>query len=136
MKRITLLLCCLTLAACDDIFEEDISDRRVEAISPADGVHLLPGECHFRWQTLEDADGYLLTVVSPSFARAERLIVDTMMLDTLGAAHRFGCKVLLTEGEYQWSLRAFNSGYESKAEVRTLYVDAAEPEPAPEPEEP
>lgn len=133
MSRLFYLLLFFSLAACE-ILEEDISHRTVRIVAPADRVVVTPGAVDFGWLALDDATGYELTLVSPSFERAERIALDTLIwADTL--ARRFACRVTLTEGEYEWSVAAFNSGYTTRAEVRTLRVIEPDPEHE-EPEEP
>lgn len=127
----SLLLLC---AACD-ILEEDISDRPIEIVGPACGAELSPGEVTFRWEAVEGASGYALRVVTPSFAEAGRIVADTLLqADTLGLARSYGCRLTLEAGRYEWTVAAFNAGYETRSATLQLTV-AAEPEPE-EPERP
>ena len=115
-----LFICFLCAVGCE-ILEEDISGREVSIVSPADRITVSPGDIDFRWQGVEAATGYEFTVVSPSFDAAERLVIDTVIYaDSLG--RRFGCRVALDEGEYEWSVRGFNPAYETRTAVRSLRV--------------
>lgn len=124
MKRLLPLLLALLTAGCE-VLEEDISGREVRIAAPADNVTVTPGVVAFRWQAVDHAAGYEFTVVAPSFAAAERIVADTVLrADSL--ARSYGCRVDLAEGEYQWSVRAFNGGYTTRTEVRSLTVVASE----------
>ncbi len=133
MKKICFLLPLLAAVSCE-ILEEDISNRSVEIIAPADRTTAVAGNIDFHWTAMEYAVGYELTVVSPSFATAERVALDTVIYaDTL--SRRFHCRIPLSEGEYQWRINGFDAGYSSKRTTRNLTVIAAdEPQTPDEPE--
>lgn len=112
------------LSGCDDIFEQDIDRARIEVVAPKHDAHIEAGEVTFLWRALSGARSYRLTVVSPSFARASRVWADTTLrADSLHAADRFS--LTLDEGNYQWSLQAFNGVYRSEESVYSLRVDPA-----------
>ena len=112
------------LSGCDDIFEQDIDRARIEVVAPKHDAHIEAGEVTFLWRPLSGARNYRLTVVSPSFARASRVWADTTLrADSLHAAARFS--LTLDEGDYQWSLQAFNGVYRSEESVYSLRVDPA-----------
>ena len=112
------------LSGCDDIFEQDIDRARIEVVAPKHDAHIEAGEVTFLWRPLSGARNYRLTVVSPSFARASRVWADTTLrADSLHAADRFS--LTLDEGNYQWSLQAFNGVYRSEESVYSLRVDPA-----------
>ena len=132
MKTLTIFFLMLLAAGCE-LLEEDISDRKVPVIAPADRVSTAAGTVDFRWTAVEYAAGYEFTVVSPSFSAAGRVVADTVIYaDTL--VRRFGCRLTLAEGEYEWSVAGFNGGYRTRAEVHSLTVlPAGNPE---QPEKP
>ena len=112
------------LSGCDDIFEQDIDRAWIEVVAPKHDAHIEAGEVTFLWRPLSGARSYRLTVVSPSFARASRVWADTTLrADSLHAADRFS--LTLDEGDYQWSLQAFNGIYRSEESVYSLRVDPA-----------
>lgn len=120
MKKLLLLLFTLILAGCE-VFEEDISEKRVRIISPADRVSVAAGTVDFRWQATAHATGYEFTVVSPSFISAERVFADTVIYaDTL--ARNYGCRLELAAGNYEWSVRGFNGCYATRPEIRAVTV--------------
>lgn len=127
MKKLLPLFVLLFAAGCE-LLEEDISHKKVPVIAPADKVSTAAGNVDFRWSAVEYAVGYEFTVVSPSFSAAGRVVADTVIYaDTL--ARRFGCRLTLGEGEYEWSVAGFNGGYRTRTEVRSLTVL---PAPAPD----
>ncbi|WP_279094583.1 hypothetical protein [Alistipes finegoldii] len=132
MKTLTIFFLMLLAAGCE-LLEEDISDKKVPVIAPADRVSTAAGTVDFRWAAVEYAAGYEFTVVSPSFSAAGRVVADTVIYaDTL--VRRFGCRLTLAEGEYEWSVAGFNGGYRTRVEVRSLTVlPAGNPE---QPEKP
>lgn len=120
MKQFFSLLLLLIAAGCE-VLEEDISRKEVPIIAPANRAVVAAGRVDFRWSAVEDAVGYELTVVSPSFAAAQRVVIDTVLYaDTLD--RRFGCWATLAQGEYEWGVTGFNSGYTTSIEVRSLTV--------------
>lgn len=125
----------LLLGVSCDILEEDISGHTARVIAPTNGAELSPGEVTFRWEAVEGASGYALRVVTPSFAEAGRIVADTLLAaDTLGLARSYGCRLRLEAGRYEWTVAAFNAGYETRSATLQLTV-AAEPAPE-EPERP
>lgn len=105
----------LLAMGCQDIFEKDLSEKEVQLIAPADSVETEYESLTFAWTELEGAAGYRLVIVSPSFAGAERYL-----LDTLVEGHRYSCR--LQPGRYQWAVRPENSAYEGVYRERTLTV--------------
>ncbi len=122
MKRIfTLLAVVLLVAGCDDIFEKDISNERVEVVSPADRAQTVQGEVAFLWRATEGATAYRVTVVAPSFANPSQVVADTVMYnDSLSV--KLSLRLVMPQGDYQWSVRGLNSGYMTTEQVRSLKV--------------
>lgn len=125
-------LAALLSVGCDDLLERDIADRTVEVIAPCDGARTVAGDMTFLWRPLDGARSYHLTIVSPSFAAAERVVADTTLaVDSLTAGNRL--VQAIEAGDYEWSICAANGGYRTAELILSLTVDAAEPE---EPERP
>lgn len=114
-----LLAAATSLVGCRDIFEKDISRYSVSVIAPVDGVETIPGTITFLWRTVPYAEGYQLTVVSPSFAKAAQVLSDTLVAGTT-------FNLELAAGQYQWSMQPWNFGYNGVRKVYTLRV--VEPE--------
>lgn len=87
MKPICIfLLVFLLLSGCEDIFEQDIEDASIEVIAPKNNTRTEAGTVTFLWRPLDGARSYRLTIVSPTFAGASRLVADTTLL--ADSAHR------------------------------------------------
>lgn len=126
MNKLLLLALALVAGGCE-ILENDLSEKQVRVLGPADRAAVTAGEVLFRWEALEHAAGYEFTLVAPSFEAAQRVVADTVIYADSLARH-CGCRLTLGEGRYAWSVRGFNGGYASRPENRTLTVfPAAEP---------
>lgn len=125
-KTLSFLAAALLLCGCE-VLEKDLTERKIRVIAPADGVTVAAGEVLFRWQSVEDATGYEFRIVTPAFAAAERVILDTVLLaDTL--ARSYGCRVRLDAGHYAWSVAGFNGSYTTRTQTHALTVRSAQPE--------
>ena len=107
-------------------------------IAPKNNTRTEAGTVTFLWRPLDGARSYRLTIVSPKFAGASRLVADTTLLaDSAHRADRF--TATLDTGNYQWSLQAANGAFRNKEQVYTLTVDppqADEPSELPKPDQP
>ena len=115
MKPICIfLLVFLLLSGCEDIFEQDIEDASIEVIAPKNNTRTEAGTVTFLWRPLDGARSYRLTIVSPTFAGASRLVADTTLLaDSAHRADRF--TATLDTGNYQWSLQAANGAFRNRS---------------------
>ena len=124
MRRYLFYFPLLFLMVSCEIIEEDISGRAVTTIAPADDAEVPAGETLFRWRAVDRATGYELCVATEG-----RIVADTLLAaDTLGLARSYGCRLTLEAGRYEWTVAAFNSGYETSAPALRLTV-AEEPVP-------
>lgn len=99
-------LLCLLIIGCDDIIEQDITDKTVELRSPANGLQASQNLHQFSWAELDGATNYRLQIVSPSFDSIVHLIVDTDLETTIQ-------EITLNPGVYQWMVIGENFGYET-----------------------
>ena len=107
MKNIFIIVCFLIqIAGCKDIFEKDITRDKVTIISPKDDIKPYGDSIKFVWEILDGADEYHITIVSPNFDTIQQYIHDVKTIE-----NRF--TLFLNEGKYEWSVQAFNFGYES-----------------------
>lgn len=105
MKAINSIILAFMAAAafsCEDIVEEDITDKTIEAISPVSGQEIESNVVTFQWKSLKGADDYRIQVYGENQA---------MMLDSL--VNRTAFTFPLPQGEYQWRVRGENFGYQS-----------------------
>lgn len=122
MRRYLIYFPLLFLMVSCEIIEEDISGRAVTTIAPADDAEVPAGETLFRWRAVDRATGYELCVATEG-----RIVADTLLAaDTLGLARSYGCRLRLEAGRYEWTVAAFNSGYETSSPALRLTV-AEEP---------
>lgn len=124
MRRYLIYFPLLFLTVSCEIIEEDISGRAVATIAPADDAEVPAGSVMFRWRAVDRATGYELCVATEG-----RIVADTLLAaDTLGLARSYGCRLRLEAGRYEWTVAAFNSGYETSSPALRLTV-AEEPVP-------
>ena len=116
MKKL-LFLTFLTFISysCDDIFVPDISNEKVELLSPSDGFSTNSSLVNFQWQALDDAEAYVIQLASPSFDAIQEL-TDTTTND-------IKLSLSLLTGPYEWRVFGINSAYQSKnSDPRLLNV--------------
>lgn len=103
------------IVSCDDIFEHNISDDVVTLRTPGDSYTTTAKSITLLWDAVDGASGYQLTVATPDYEHADRIVADTTVTRT-----QFS--VSMEEGKYQWCVRAINSGYETDYSCRALTV--------------
>ncbi|MBN2520928.1 MAG: hypothetical protein JXB17_10515, partial [Bacteroidales bacterium] len=114
-----LIILAIFTYTCKDIFVTDISDTEVFLLAPPDGHHTEDYTIQFWWEYVDDATGYNLTIVSPSFERINKLVVDTNLTDNI-------FEYTLYPDSFEWSLSAYNSGFATDYFIRQLIVDSTE----------
>lgn len=105
----------LILLSCDDFFEENISDKTIQVVCPADNTKISSNQLSFVWNEEEGAEKYHVIIVSPSFASAQVYVCDTILTG-------YKMKLELPDGDYQWSIQAENFGYKSLINYLTFKV--------------
>lgn len=108
MKKITyLLLLCLTIFSCEEILlEDDISDAVVRLVAPVDNAQFSSTGITFTWEPLENGTQYQIQIAKPSFSEPLQIVTDNTT-DTTSFTTQ------LNVGQYEWRVRAVNSGYAS-----------------------
>ncbi len=96
------VICLFVVFSCDDLIVEDIEEKEILLVSPADSIKVEYINITFLWENLEGAENYLLQVATPSFANAANILIDTLMEE-----NRYSFDFI--PGEYEWRLRAENS---------------------------
>jgi hypothetical protein len=102
------------VAACDDIFEDDITEEQVQLLTPGDSL-TISGEVSFNWEPLNGARSYHLQVVEGAFDSAVGMKEDTLL-----TKNQFN--LTLPQGKYAWRVRAENSGYSSSYSYRSFDI--------------
>jgi hypothetical protein len=90
------------LTGCDDILEEDITDKMIVTISPQNGQVIESNVAVFQWNEINGADNYRVQVYSST---------QSMVLDSLVNSTNFTFG--LNPGAYQWRVRGENFAYET-----------------------
>lgn len=126
MKKGLIFLLSIALASCHAFFDKDIEERIVTVVAPVDGVSVPEGEVTFLWEPVNRADGYRLTVVSPSFAMAGLVVLDTLLVGTDSTQVATVFRQKLKEGRYQWNIRGWNPSYYTQDRILDLYVHPAD----------
>lgn len=113
-----LLLFILSFYACEEgglLIETDITNSQVILLAPGDGVEVSSNSILFDWEPVEDATSYEIQVATPDFDNTQQFL--------LNATDSVTFKELeLTIGDYQWRVRAKNSGYETPYSAASFKV--------------
>ena len=110
------LLISLILFSCEDIFEKDITNDSVMILSPLSKNSIQSDKVTFLWELLEGADQYHIVVVSPSFENIQTYVCDSL-------TDKYTISLSLPAGEYEWSIQARNSAYESQKKNVSFKVE-------------
>jgi len=109
MKKISIYVVLLSasflmLFSCEEVvFEEDLSDKVIVLIAPKDSVTVRNTSVNFSWEAVALATNYRLQIAQPNFENAAQIVLDTTVTAT-----RFTAS--LVRNQYQWRVRAQNSG--------------------------
>lgn len=121
MKKLLLLVATLCFFNCDDIIEVvDISEETVTVLAPRDGVLVDEASVTFTWDAVEEAESYKIQIAKPSFEAATQIVTDSTVTSTF-------FNRLLDSGNYEWRIRAENSGYATLFTTQKFTVSAPDP---------
>ncbi|MBC6999639.1 hypothetical protein [Cytophaga sp. FL35] len=114
------------LFGCEEVLEvPDISNQVVEVIAPKDSAIVTLTNVNFAWHETADTESYKIQVVRPSFEQAAEILLDsTIVLDSTF----LGTKATknLASGNYEWRVKAVNSGYETVYTANKFIVQISE----------
>lgn len=102
LNKIIVLLAVISLVACEDILEKNITNDTVQIIYPQNSQVIYSNVVDFQWNALNGAKKYRLQVYAAS---------SNMVLDSLVTQTHFSFP--LGEGNYQWRVRGENYAYTS-----------------------
>lgn len=103
--------------SCEDIInEENISNKSIQLIAPANNVSLTAGEISFHWETQSGADRYNIQIATPNFTEAKQVLLDTIISKT-------NIKKSLGINNYEWRVKGLNSAYETNFTTQTFVVN-------------
>lgn len=118
MKKIKCVLCFLIVFfACEEIIEvEDISNKTVNVLAPTDTATLTITTISFSWDAVADAKQYKLQIAEPNFEMANQIVLDTTVTVT-------NFNQTLEFGDYEWRVRAENSGYQTVYSKQSFTIE-------------
>lgn len=100
----TLFIFLLSLYSCEEVlFEEDLSDKAITLVAPREGSTVRNTSVTFSWNAVELATDYRVQVAQPDFENASQIVLDTVVSKTNFTTN-------LVKNEYEWRVRAQNSG--------------------------
>jgi hypothetical protein len=102
LSKILFLALSILLFSCEDILEEDITDKTATIITPQEGDVIESNVVNFQWNTITGADKYRVQVYSATHV----IVVDSLVENS-------SVTLPLNEGNYQWRVRGENFAYQS-----------------------
>ncbi|OFY66099.1 MAG: hypothetical protein A3H98_11900 [Bacteroidetes bacterium RIFCSPLOWO2_02_FULL_36_8] len=97
--------------------EEDIENKSVNILSPPENYESASSQVTFWWETLDFAVNYEIQIVTGNFDNIQKVI-----LDTLVSKNKFN--YALSNGTYQWRIRAVNGSSKTVYFVQNLKVNS------------
>lgn len=107
-----------SLVSCEEggiLIEEDISDKHVTLIAPMNNGEISSNTVYFDWGKVEGASTYEMQVASPDFENTQQLLLNTIDSTTFN-------ELELNIGDYEWRVRANNSGYHTEYSTASFKV--------------
>jgi len=111
-----LFIMLLLVAACQDFIAEELVANKVTLLSPADSIQSTQLLTTFWWNAVKGAESYRLQIVSPSFTRPEKMLLDSAVTTTK-------CAIQLLPGKYEWRVKAVNNISETPYAVHYLVIE-------------
>lgn len=109
----------LTFISCEEIImEKDISKSEMVLVAPTNNAQFYSTGVSFTWDIVTDATEYQLQIASPNFANPLQIVLDTTIKETNFTQQ-------LPIGNYEWRVRALNSGYSTNYVSRLVSVVSA-----------
>ena len=111
--------------SCEDILEvTDISDDTVQLLAPSDSSIVAQTNVTFSWSEVFEANQYHVQVATPNFENAAQIVFDSVVaLDSTFLGTRI--TKTLTDSEYEWRVKAMNSGYETDFSASSFSVNTS-----------
>lgn len=99
--------------------EDDITNEHVSLIAPAENSQFTSTGITFTWDAIKNGTKYRIQVARPNFENPLQIVADNVV-DTTSFT------VQLNVGDYQWRVKAVNSGYETGFTTRSFSVSSDE----------
>lgn len=123
MKRTTgifLSLFILSMFSCEEIlFEKDISTAQLEILAPRNNSLIKASTIFFSWTKVEGATTYEVQLATPNFESAQQIIFNSIVEEISYSDD-------LLPGDYEWRVRAVNSGYSTAFASALFTVESNE----------
>jgi hypothetical protein len=117
-KTLIFMFLVLIMGGCTLFTEPDINNVEVNMISPVHDLHTTQLTQTFWWESVPDAEGYNLIIVSPLWDSVSKLILDTNIV-----AEKFTFS--LVPGEYDWGVSAYNYSSSTPYTINHLVIDTS-----------
>lgn len=105
VRKSIMILIIPALFSCEEIlFENDITSKSVDILSPKDNTVVEAATVYFDWEEIEGATSYEIQLATPDFENTQQLIFKTTVDETAYSED-------LSPGHYEWRVRGINSGY-------------------------
>ena len=96
----------------------DISDDDVTLLSPANNTTFgTTDTLNFSWETIDDAEEYVLQIVTPDFDTATETIESLTTTETSFSTSN------LEAGSYQWRVKAVNTDFETEYTIQNFTIE-------------
>ncbi len=110
----------LTFSSCEEIlFEPDITNTTIEVLAPKENTVLTSSTVFFQWAAVEGATSYEVQLATPNFENARQIVFNTTVEETSYSEE-------LPPNDYEWKVRAQNSGYSSAFNSARFKVETNE----------
>lgn len=124
MKKFLIILFGLLITyGCEEVFEvDDITAEQVQLLAPTSGTTVTDSIVRFNWESVLYANAYEVQVATPNFDNAIQIVLDTLLVvDSTYVGNRI--IKTLQDSEYEWRVRASNSGYQTPFTKASFTVD-------------
>ncbi|AMA50312.1 phage tail protein [Flavobacterium covae] len=109
-NNVLFLFFAISITACDDILEKDITTDVVNVLTPKEGSVIESNIISFQWEPLKGANKYRLQIEDKNAL----VIKDTITTKN-------SLKLPLLPGKYKFKIRGENQGYESKYTISSSF---------------
>lgn len=107
------------LAACNDVFEKNITDEVPVVILPKNKDSIAENPVHVKWEAVDGATKYRIEIVSPNFNNIADYVIDSIVVAT-------DFYVALDTNQYALRITALNAGYTSQpSAIKSFFVGVA-----------
>jgi predicted secreted protein len=106
----------LIFISCEEILlVDDISEKEVFLTAPVNNAALYSTGVSFSWENVENAEKYQLQIATPNFENPLQIVLDTLVTKNSFTQQ-------LNIGQYEWRIRAVNSGYKTAYKSRSFAI--------------